>query len=170
MKINLAQSILCQKFLLVLGLEHTDLGLRNMFTVRKSSFVEILYGNNYWVIISGNEKSQISFYNYLNNGNILRVFLHQTCYKISVKVQPVQQQSNQADGGVFSTAFAVTLALGDNPALVTYEQTSLKFHLKKCLKLGKPFPYPVINGKRLKRAKGITITRDVYCTCRRIYF
>ena len=72
---------------------------------------------------------------------------------VKVKVQPVQ--SNQVDCGVFSIAFAVTLALDVNPALVTYEQTSLRFHLKKCLKLGKLFPYPVINGKRQKRAKGL---------------
>ena len=70
---------------------------------------------------------------------------------ISVKVQPVQQQSNQVDCGVFSIAFAVILALGDNPALVTYEQTSLRFHLNKCLKLRKLSPYPVINEKRQKK-------------------
>ena len=89
---------------------------------------------------------------------------------ISVKVQPVQQQSNQVDCGVFSIAFAVILALGDNPALVTYEQTSLRFHLNKCLKLRKLSPYPVINEKRQKKAKEITITKDVYCTCQGTYF
>ena len=67
-----------------------------------------------------------------------------------------------------SIAFAVTL--GDNPALVTYEQTSLRFHLNKFLKLGTFFPYPVINGKRQKGAKDIITTKDVYCTCRRTYF
>ena len=103
--------------------------------------------------------------------------MHQICditqpatNTISFKVQLVQQQSNQVDCGVFSIAFAVILALGDNPALVTYEQTSLRFHLNKCLKLGKFSQYPLINRKRQKRAKEITITNDVYCTCRRTYF
>ena len=177
MTINLAQSILRQQFPSVLGHEHTELVLRNMFTVRKISFLQILYGNYRWVIVFGNEKSEISFYDSPSNGNTPRVFLHQICHitqpatnKISVKVQLVQQQSNQVDCGVFSIAFAVTLALGDNSALVTYEQTSLRFHLDKCLKLDKFFPYPVLNGKRQKRAKEITITKDVYCTCRRTYF
>ena len=67
-------------------------------------------------------------------------------------------------------AFAVTLALGDNPALVAYEKISLRFHLTKCLKLGKFSPYLLINGKRQERAKKITITKDAYCTCRRTYF
>ena len=139
-----------------------------MFTIRKSSFDQILYGNYHWVTVSGNKKGEISFYDPLNNGNIPRVFLHQICdiirpetNKISVKVQPVQQQSNQVGCGVFSIAFAGTLALGDNRALVTYDQTSLRFLLNKFLKLGKFFPYPVINGKRQKRAKRIAITGDV---------
>ena len=47
--------------------------------------------------------------------------------KISVKVQPLQKQSNQVDCGVFSIAFAGTLALGDSRGLVTYSQTLLRF-------------------------------------------
>ena len=77
MTINLAQSILRQQFLSVLGLEHTELRLRNMFTVRKSSFLQILYGNYHWVTVSGNEKVEISFYDCLSNGSIPQVFLHQ---------------------------------------------------------------------------------------------
>ena len=45
MTINLAQSMLHQQFPPVLGLQHTELGLTNMFTVRKNSFLQILYGN-----------------------------------------------------------------------------------------------------------------------------
>ena len=77
MTINLSRSILRQQFPSVLGLEHTELGLRNMFTVKKSSFLQILYGNYQWVTVSGNEKDEISFYDSLTNGIIPRVFLHQ---------------------------------------------------------------------------------------------
>ena len=98
MTINLAQSILHQQFRSVLGLEHTELGLTNMFTVRKNSFLQILYGNYHWVTVFGNEKGEISFHDSLSNGNIPQVFLHQICNiiqpvtnTISVKVQPVQQ-------------------------------------------------------------------------------
>ena len=45
MTINLEQSIVGQQFHSVLDLEHTELGFRNMFTVRKNSFLQILYGN-----------------------------------------------------------------------------------------------------------------------------
>ena len=37
-----------------------------MFTVRKISFIQILYGNYHWLTVSGNEKSEISFYGSLN--------------------------------------------------------------------------------------------------------
>ena len=40
--IIVAQSILRQQFSSVLGPEHTELGLTVMFTVRKSSFVQVL--------------------------------------------------------------------------------------------------------------------------------
>ena len=52
---------MCWQFLSVIGQLHTELRLRNMFTVRKSSFIQILYGNYHWVTDSGNEKSEISF-------------------------------------------------------------------------------------------------------------
>ena len=126
MTIDLAQSILRKQFPSVLGLQHTVLGLRNMFTVRKSSIWRVVYSNIIWKLSPGS-----SFYNSL-------VFLHQICdiirlatNKISVKVQPLQQQSNQVDREVFSIAFAVPLALVDNLVLVTYEQTSLRLHLNK---------------------------------------
>ena len=126
MTINRAESVLHQQFPSVPGLKHPELGLRNMFTLRKSSFVQILYGNCHWVTVSGNEKDKTSFYDSLN-GNIPCVFLQQICNtiqpdtkKISDEVQPVQQNSNHVDCGVFSMAFAVTLAPGDNPALVIY--------------------------------------------------
>ena len=127
MTINLTQSILRRQFPSVAGLEHTELGLRNTFMVRKSSFVHILYANYHWVTVSGNEKGNISFYDSLNNGNIPQVFLHQICdiirpgKKVFVKSQPVQQQANHFE------------------ALVTYEQASLRFYLNRCLKLGKFF-------------------------------
>ena len=74
--INLAQSILHQWFPSLLGLEHTELELRNFFTVRKSSFLQILYENYDWVTVSGNDKSEISFYGSLSNGNIPSSILH----------------------------------------------------------------------------------------------
>ena len=169
MTINLAQSILHQQFPSVLGLEHIEMGLTHMFIVRKNSFLQILYGNYHWVIVFGKEKGEISSYEYFCTKHATLPNLPAT-NTISVKVQPVQQQSNQVDCGVFSIAFAVTLSLGDNPALVTYEQTMFRFHLNKCLKLGKFSLCPVINGKRQKRGKEIAITKDVYCTCRRTYF
>ena len=61
MTINLAQSILHHQFRSVLGLEHTELRLTNMFTMRKNSFLQISCGNYRWVTVFGNEKGEISF-------------------------------------------------------------------------------------------------------------
>ena len=51
MTINLAQSMLLQQFPPVLGLQHTELGLTNMFTVRKFSsniLWKLSLGNSFW--------------------------------------------------------------------------------------------------------------------------
>ena len=137
MTIYLTQSILHQQFPSVLGLKHTEFGLRNMFTVRKSGFVQILCGNYHRVTAPGNEQDKISFHSSLNE-NIPWVFLQQMCNiiqtdinKISDEVQPIKQKSKQVDCRVFSIAFAATLATGDNPALVIHEQTLLRFYLNK---------------------------------------
>ena len=46
---------------IIVGLEDTEFGFINMFTVRKSSFLQILYGNYNRITVSGNEKGEISF-------------------------------------------------------------------------------------------------------------
>ena len=56
----------------------------------------------------------------------------------SAEVHPVQQLY-KVNCGVISIVFAVTLEPGNNPALITYKQRLLKFHLNKCLKLEKSF-------------------------------
>ena len=76
MTINLAQSILRQQFPSALGLEHTELGLRNMFAVRKCSFLQILYGNYHWATVFG-RKVKLVFTTLL----VMEVFLKYFCTK-----------------------------------------------------------------------------------------
>ena len=88
-----------------------------------------------------------------------------------MNIRPVQQQGNDADCGLFAIAFAVTLAFGDKPEMISYDEGSLRRNLVECLKSDKFSLFPEYkDNKRVKRVRAVTINRDVYCICRRTYF
>ena len=77
----------------------------------------------------------------LNKRSVDRIFLHQICDmvktstdNIRVNIRPVQQQGNGVDCGLFAIAFAVILAFGDKPKMISYDERNLRRHLVECLK------------------------------------
>ena len=50
--ITFAQTILFKNFTLINGFEDTTLGSLNMFSVQTGEFVQLLYENNHWVMVS----------------------------------------------------------------------------------------------------------------------
>ena len=79
---------------------------------------------------------------------------------------PVQQQKNEVDCGLFSIAFALSLAFGENPSNSAYDSTALRPRLRKCLTSGRIAPFPKIEEKRLVRCKLITHTVEIICSRR----
>ena len=51
-----------------------------------------------------------------------------------MNIRPVQQQGNGVDCGLFAIAFAVTLAFGNKPKMISYDEGNLPRHLVECLK------------------------------------
>ena len=49
----------------------------------------------------------------------------------------INKQKGSTDCGLFAVAIATTLALGLDPAGITYHQSGLRHHLVKCLETGK---------------------------------
>ena len=88
-----------------------------------------------------------------------------------MNIRPVQQQGNDADWGLFTIAFAVTLAFGDKPKMISYDESNLWRRPVEYLKLDKFSPFPEYkNNKRVKRARAVTINWDFYCICPGSYF
>ena len=86
---------------------------------------------------------------------------------VRVNIRPEQQQGNGVGCGLFAIAFAVTLAFGNKPEVISYDEGTLRRHLVECLKSKKFIPIPEYkNNKRIKRARAVTVNRDVYCICR----
>ena len=59
-----------------------------------------------------------------------------------MNIRPVQQQGNCVDCGLFVIAFAVILAFGNKPEMISYDEGNLRRHLVECLKLEKFSPFP----------------------------
>lgn len=58
---------------------------------------------------------------------------------------PVQQQTNSTDCGLFSIAHAYHLALGDEPAALTFDEAKFRQHLIHCLQKENFEPFPLIH-------------------------
>ena len=58
--INLAQLVIHKQFPSINGLEHTELGLRKLFSIRKGKFLQILFGNYHWITVSGVMKLKLA--------------------------------------------------------------------------------------------------------------
>ena len=86
--------------------------------------------------------------------------------ELIIHVMPVQQQKNGVDCGLFSIAFATSLAFGEDPSNSTYDSAALRPHLIKCLTSGRIAPFPKIEGKRVVRCKPSTHTVEIFCSCR----
>ena len=86
--------------------------------------------------------------------------------ELIIHVMPVQQQKNGVDCGLFSIAFATSLAFREDPSNSTYDSAALRPHLIKCLKSGRISPFPKIEGKRVVRCKPSTHTVEIFCSCR----
>ena len=58
----------------------------------------------------------------------------------------VNKQKGSTDCGLFAVLIATTLALGLDPAGITYQQNSLHHHLVKCLETGKFTMFPIVDS------------------------
>ena len=78
-----------------------------------------------------------------------RIFLRQisgmvktSTVNIRVNIRPLQQQGNGVCCGFFAIAFAVTLAIGNQPEVISYDEGNLRRHLVEYLKSPKFSPFP----------------------------
>ena len=88
--------------------------------------------------------------------------------KVTVVVQPVQQQVNSVDCGVFAIAFATALCFGLNPVNIHLNRREIRKHLWQCLSNNKftMSPNSLVNG-----SPGIPkkVTINIHCSCRMPY-
>ena len=60
----------------------------------------------------------------------------------------MQQQGNGVDRGVFTVAYATSLAFGENPSLCSYSVPLMRKHLGNCLEKEMMYPFPKFGSTR----------------------
>ena len=175
--IYLAQEILQDQFPNMEGLEDPVLGPVLKFSEHRGEFVQILYtGGHHWVTVSniGCQKGDINYFDSFSSGKptslvskqIARM-LHEEGPRIKIVVQPVQQQTNLVDCGVFAIAFATSLVNAEDPCKVQYDHTLLRSHLKESLMSSNLELFPKAQGSRNLKCCLLKVTYvNVMCICR----
>lgn len=162
------------------GLYDTSLGPHLTYP-KAQLFHQILHDSNHWILIStinslpptvmvfdSGFHGQISPCIQKQTASILRTLVN----KVIFSVQPVQQQTNSSDCGVFAIAFLVELLFGGDPTTVKFDVGKMRSHLYSCLQSGKfDHPFPKIEGKHEHGLPyNLLIEVPVYCVCRMPYF
>ena len=125
---------------------------------------------------SDSDKSIVYLCDSLQKSHVKEVVIKQicrirNCNSTTIKriTQPVQQQLNAFDCGVYAVAYATDLANNIDPTNSSYETQNIRDHLSSCLERGSLKPFPTTD-KRTQRGKAKSCNLKLYCTCRMPFF
>ena len=184
--INLSQQLLKKVNPSIAGLYDTSLGRTNSFEIVPSekNYIQILHtGHTHWICVAntkpGKESNDTCYvYDSLNGGSLSKLssnqiaeFSHEPSMAIKINIRPVQQQTNGVECGLYAIAFATSLAFGENPEKIIYDEKNMRKHLVKCLTNEKMEPFPTCDWlRRIARCRSSVFVMSLYCACRRPYF
>ena len=160
MTINLAQNILVRDFATISGFEDTAVGTVLNFSTHDgdSPYIQMLHtGSLHWVCISnisqkGLVKADVvNLYDSLNTRGTVTAHVHDqiadfldlpSAPEIHLDIQPVQQEKNGTNCGVFLNTYAVDLANLQDPTEIRYDERKMRKHLHDCLQAERLEPFP----------------------------
>jgi Ulp1 protease family, C-terminal catalytic domain len=175
--INAAQSLIRALDPEIGGLFCTSLGSSLMFPKANSErWLQIVHDNaGHWLLLAkgflGEEQIQVSDSMYFTPTDRKHVIacmadlLKTEENNFSYIVKPCQRQTNGFDCGLYSIAFATSLAAGEDPSTIVYDSELLRSHFIECLrqKIIQPFPKSGIR----RNSNGTVFTEKVFCFCPR---
>ena len=102
---------------------------------------------NHWIVPATAKSVQVydSAHTSLDQASavLIKDFFH--CSLSNIKAVAVQKQRpGSNDCGVYAIANATTIAFGDDPSLVKYDQSAMRFHLIECFTSENIKPFPSI--------------------------
>ena len=172
---NSVQFLLKKQFPQIGGLQNTAVLQSNRitqpFSTDHGSLQIVHISNNHWVVVStlNCHKADISIYDSLNSSvsmetqAILARLLRTKNDSFTIQIAKLNKQSGTNDCGVFAAAYCTSLAFGQDPSSVVYNQEHLRHHLLICLEKQKVSIFPTI---RSRRTASTYVSVKVYCHCR----
>ena len=180
--INLAMNFLHVQFPLFDGLADSSIGKWNEFDIIRntSSYIQILHaGSLHWICVANTSKEKVEnqihyLYDSLTPSKLLddvvkQIAAYSFCRQdeLLLEIEPVQQQLNGVDCGLFAIAFATSIAHGDDPATLVYDTDQLRPHHLRCFEQERMTRFPVVNRKRIFRCHQRTHAVELFCSCRK---
>lgn len=178
--IGKAQNLLKQQFPSMEGLQATTLGMVQQFDVMKGKFIQVLHtGANHWICISNihcNQNNAVKLYDSMYSGisntvkkQIASLLYLQSENVIEISIEPVTQQTNGYDCGIFAIAFATSLCYGQDPSKITFKRRNIRSHLWNCFTKGKMHMFPSVPRMSSPEQTSHKVLIPIYCRCRLPY-
>jgi hypothetical protein len=176
-EIMIGQNLLHRRFPKMNGLMSTTLGPIDQFDVMRGDFVQILHNGSLHCVCVANVSRRsgcVNLFDSMFSGSIATSVKEQIAAmlyeldkdEIDVHVQPVQQQTNSTDCGVFALAFATAICLGYKVSHCHFDVEKMRSHLWKCMKEERMEMFPC---KRIHPTEQPKVVRvNIYCNCRQI--
>jgi hypothetical protein len=177
-EIMMGQNLLRKAHSAVNGLMSTTLGPIGQFDVMRDDFVQILHtGVLHWVCVTNIPRRSgfANLFDSMFSGSITTSVKEQIAsmlYELDndefeVHIQPVQQQTNSTDCGVFALAFATAFCFGYGVSHCNFDVGKMRPHLWKCLKEDRMEMFPCKRAPPAAVPKVVKV--NIYCDCRQIH-
>ena len=175
--IGAAQMLIKVKFLEICGLQNTLLqNSKNLKPFQGLNNLQIVHMGdiNHWIVIStmGCKRHEIEIYDLLQttltteSETVIAKYLHSEGSHIVMKYVNVALQSGSTECGLYAIAIMMALAFGEDPALLVFDQNSLRGHLGECFETGNIQLFPTVKKKRIKDRIKKEKMVPIYCNCR----
>ena len=157
------------------GLNDPTLQQNNSWPVPSAEFIQIINANNnHWITISNIGCDKISTVNVYDS--LQQLPTESTCSTIAKYVQcpednmmlnimNVDRQTDGSSCGVYATAFAASLAAGEDPVDLKYNNPTMRAHLAQCVTRNQLTPFPSVAAVRRRRVMKSKMV-NLHCVCR----
>ena len=163
----------------VCGLQDPVLGQNLSFDIQKAPFVQVLHdGDAHWLSIStfGCSVGEVFLLDSMFRGKVKNHIIRQICAImhctediLTVRVVPVQQQTNTVDCGLYALAFVKHIAdTGSNPSYVAFNGSLMRNHLLQCVNGNQFIAFPKAETA-LRFCKEKEFQFSLYCICRQVW-